>query len=207
MTKIKNGAKLVKRAKDHARRDHIQQRTYGSGVTNGKTEYEGCAIACLGMPGTLTEIKAFVRALLAEQGDDNPPAGEGQHDQVWKEGDEIRFEFGRQGHLDRMHEEFGIVDQLATLGEALFEAQPYHGGAIEFVVTFAKAVAKAEGREINNKMVLDAWETITGIEPRYWGPETEPQITWNALQDDMRLEELERDLLHWVETGEVPAIV
>lgn len=120
---IKNTKELRLRARSHAKYDHIKQGTYGSGHTNGKTEYKGCAVGCLSVPHRQADLKAFIR----------------EHGALNQEEDAYVVNFHGFEQREWIEAEFGICEALMIVGEGFFEAQPTHGGAIEFVKNFALA--------------------------------------------------------------------
>lgn len=120
--KIHNTHELRLRARSHAKNDHILQGTYGEGKANGEVEFKGCAIGCLSTPHRKPELRRFIRKYLHAGG--------------WLEVDD-------RDQRAMLAKEFGICLSLARLAEGFFEAQPYHGQAINFVRDFAEALPEA----------------------------------------------------------------
>lgn len=135
--RIKNTKELRLRARAHAKADHIQQGTYGSGTTNGKTEYEGCAVGCLATPHRLKDLREYII----------------KHGHAW-DGENYEADFDGEWQRQKVAKEFGITERLMILAEGFFETQEYHGGAIEFVKNFATSLN--EGADITPRMV-DSW--------------------------------------------------
>jgi len=212
--KIKNTKKLIERADEHAKLDRIAQMTYGSGTVNGAAEYKGCAVACLGMPSEEKALTDWFRALVEGiQGQESTsPYRAVYYDRdadvkIYQRpsSDEWHFEFTREGQIERMERDFGICPLLASVAEVVFEAQETHGAAIEFIPRFARALAKAEGRDIDNADVLEAWETIGRSRgaSRIAGTSAD----WNSLCEvsESDFADIETEIIDWVETGKLPA--
>lgn len=146
--KIKNTTELVRRARWHARQDHVRQGTYGEIETNGKIDFEGCAIGCLATPHRQKDLWAAFRT----------------HGGMLTE---VSFQ------LETLEDDFGICNELARCAEAIFENFPYHGEAIEFIPRFAEALN--EGAEIDEAMLRDIWPGIVepdeGTEAHKWWDE------------------------------------
>lgn len=158
--KIHDTEKLRKRADSHAAEDHIKQGTYGNAETNGHTTYIGCAVSCLATPsmdeGLVDLIKEEGELSVGDDGKD-----------MWVLAD---FSTGTPFRPARLHyevkEQFGINETLMIIAEGLFEAQPTHGAAIEFVKAFAHSFE--EGEDITKKMAHD-WAYITlDRDPTHW---------------------------------------
>lgn len=169
--RIHDTEKLVARARSHARADHVMQGTYGRVMSNGKARFEGCAVGCLSTPsyeeGLGEMMDGTVAAWFATE------IGQ-KHLERYQAGKcpDIQIEFHALGYLENqgistegllyidpaqqredLAEEFGLTNSLVTLGEGLFESQPTHGQAIEFVRNFAEAMP--EGAWVDDEMVGD----------------------------------------------------
>ena len=129
--KLKNIAELKRRAKWHAANDHVKQGTYGDVTKNGDFEFHGCAVGCLAMPHTKRGMRRFLSGR-------------------WDE-DLRMFALYPDEMYQALTEEFGITNALAREADDLFEEQPTHGAAIEFVKNFANALN--EGADITTQMV------------------------------------------------------
>lgn len=134
--KIKNVKELQLRANAHARLDHYRQGTYGSGKTNGHTEYRGCAVGCLATPHRKDDLRDFIITHGKKRGD-------------WYE-----VNFAGPEQREMIEGEFGICEDLIVVAEGFFEAQPTHGGAIEFVKRFSHSLN--EGSDFDGALV-EAW--------------------------------------------------
>jgi hypothetical protein len=138
--KVHDTKELKLRARSHAKADHIQQGTYGNASANGKPTYEGCAVSCLATPHRLKDLTKYVKE-------------KGTYDSF----DETYYvEFGGEEQRKKVAKEFGINQKLMQVAEGFFEAQEYHGAAIEFVKDFACALN--EGADITPRMV-NKWTT------------------------------------------------
>lgn len=186
MSTIKNGRELVLRAQGHARVDHIQQGTYGESSCNGYVEFKGCAIGCLATPHRQSELRGFIKSLgrfFADDGD----------------GDQWVLSESASDQLKRLKRDFGINIALARCAEALFEAMPTHGAAINFIPAFAKAVAKCEGVNLTPGRVARGWResVVDGYCSRasYWGAITGD---WD-VGFDSDAEEAAKSFLGWIE--------
>ena len=169
--RIHDTEKLVARARSHARADHVMQGTYGRVRSNGKAQFEGCAVGCLSTPsyeeGLGEMMDNTVTAWFATE------VGQ-RHLQRYHAGhcSDVQIEFHALGYMqaqgistegllyidpeqqrEDLAEEFGLTHSLVTLGEGLFESQPTHGQAIEFVRSFAEAMP--EGGWVDNGMVAE----------------------------------------------------
>lgn len=134
--KIHNTKELRARARSHAKYDHVKQGTYGDGSTNGKTEYQGCAVGCLAVPHKKADLRAFIIA-------------NGFFDKF--EEMYVMRDVSGDTQRRRVANQFGINESLMIMGEGFFEAQPTHGGAIEFIKNFA--LAFNEGADFTPAMV------------------------------------------------------
>lgn len=114
------------------------QGTYGNGKTNGETEFQGCAVACLATPHRKDELRNYI----IRHGVDYDGSGT------------FVVQFGGSGQRRRVAEQFGITERLMILAEGFFEGQTYHGAAINFVKDFACSLQ--EGADITPRMV-NAW--------------------------------------------------
>lgn len=136
---IHDTKELRLRARSHAKYDHIKQGTYGDARTNGKTEFQGCAVGCLSTPHRKKEMRDHII----------------EHGTPREEDGEQFFEASFYGNEQRewIEEEFGICNTMMLAGEAFFEAQPTHGAAIEFVKNFA--LSFNEGADFTEEMVQE----------------------------------------------------
>lgn len=125
--RIKNTRELVLRAQAHARQDHVKQGTYGKARTNGKIEFQGCAISCLATPHRKRDLRQFILNGVAEF----------RSGIRWRDGYQ-RFQGEKLVKL--LGREFGITPQLAHAAETVFEGMQTHGDAINFIPEFAKAL-------------------------------------------------------------------
>ena len=153
--RLRNIRELQLRARWHAQLGHIEQGTYGNGEVNGHAEFRGCAVGCLSTPHTKNRLIEFLREHLTPYGGlDN-------------EGQEQR---------EALTDEFGITTELVSTVEAIFEAQPTHGAAIEFVPNFANALT--EGAVITDENVAE-WLSKHNL-AAYEG--------WNPLYEELEPE-------------------
>lgn len=135
--RTKNTHELRLRANAHARAGHVDKGTYGKAKINGHADYRGCAIACLAAPHRKRDLRRWLKALT------NPfPDYPG-----WTM---LESEQG-QLHRDSLQKEFGLCGALISVVEGVFEAQPTHAEAIDFVRDFAHAVP--EGVRISPREV------------------------------------------------------
>jgi hypothetical protein len=151
--KIHDTKTLHKRAKEHARYDHIKQGTYGRAETNGKTDYEGCAVSCLATPSEPEILQEFIKEMGVkdETGDQT----------IWKMEEGHYKTFFRPEQLRQtVTEQFGITEKLMELAEGFFEGQSTHGLAIEFFKDFALSLK--EGTEITDEMAEEWFTSYTG---------------------------------------------
>lgn len=157
--KIHDTEKLRKRADSHAKEDHIKQGTYGHAETNGYTEYKGCAVSCLATPsldeGLVNWIKLKGAMRVEKDGTD-----------VWKVGGILPGPFMSARLRETVEDQFGINTTLMIIAEGLFEAQPTHGAAIEFVKEFAHSFK--EGTDITEQMAYDWGFAVTGRDLNTW---------------------------------------
>lgn len=142
--KIKNTRELRLRARGHARADHITQGTYGNSHTNGKPEFEGCAIGCLATPHRQSDLRSFIKRLGSFD----------ISDEVW------RLNENAEPQLNRLRREFGISRQLARMAEALFEGFSLHSDAIDFIPAFASALN--EGADLKPAALRREWQRLGG---------------------------------------------
>jgi hypothetical protein len=131
------------------------QGTYGNVYLNGKAEFQGCAVGCLSTPHTQNRMYAFLKEHLSYGGNSGGLDHEGL------------------GQRESLTEDFGLNPTLIAVVEALFECQPTHGAAIEFVPQFANALH--EGAEINDDAVLE------------WLDHRELPVVseWNPIHDEI----------------------
>lgn len=145
--RTKNTKELKLRAASHVKYDHIKQGTYGQGKVNGYAEFKGCAIGCLSTPHRKAELRSFLRQHL-ETREEALRQFEGRS---LPKNYEFTLKLDDEYQRKRLGEEFGLTRLLVIAAEALFEAQRYHGDAINFVRNFAYAIP--EGVEITDREV------------------------------------------------------
>lgn len=160
----KNTKELKLRGAAHARADHIKQGTYGRGWTNGKTVFEGCAVGCLSTPHRQAALVKFLKEHLSSFAFDPEENPDGD---TW----ELHLSDNRQREM--LEEEFGLNSELIKLTEALFEAQPTHGAAINFVRDFSAAVP--EGVNIEDE---DCERFAESFKLSLWRE-------WNEVEEDI----------------------
>jgi hypothetical protein len=169
MTKIKNKKELVLRAQGHARHDRVAQGTYGNGKVNGHADYRGCAIGCLSTPHRKADLRAWLMEHLSKA----------TYAYVDAAGNK---EVGIQDihMLNVLERDFGIGWEVARVAEAIFEALPTHGAAIEFIPAFAKALP--EGVEIDGELVREWWEE-NATDPEWREPLMADEVNTPATHD------------------------
>lgn len=175
--KIKNTHELRLRANSHARHDHVAQGTYGEASLNGHVVYKGCAIACLSTPHRQADLRSFL-ADWWDQACDRLNVDDG-----W-----MREQLAR---------EFGITERLVLVAEGLFEAQPTHGAAINFVRDFAHALP--EGADIKPATVSGWVERTLDIEGEWFDWD---DITERAREDGRRPVTVTKDFLAFLRSQE-----
>lgn len=169
--KLKNITLFRRRANWHAKEGHIRQGTYGGGKVNGKAIFHGCFVGCLATPHTKSKLTEFLRANLDGPGPFDSP------------GDEtVLIETTINDQHKRLSREFGLTLPLIAVIEALFEAQPTHAEAIDFVPAVARA-ANA-GADITPKSVREFWTVHfpdSGVVPAK-RPPLEDDTNWAQLR-------------------------
>lgn len=147
--KIKNTKLLRARANAHAKYDRIKQGTYGRASVNGHATFEGCAIGCLTTPHTKKGLRNFLQGIFGGSGNGF------LEDVGWDDEDQ----------RTALRKEFGICRTLAVALESLFESQPTHGAAIEFIPAFAAALVEdsnIQPKEVHEKFpecfAFDMWD-------------------------------------------------
>lgn len=183
MGTIRNKRTLVRRTQWHADQDHVVQGTYGSGSCNGQAEFQGCAIGCMATPHTTKGLRAFIKRV----GGMSHGLGE------WS------FHEEDDDQLPRITKEFGVSRALARVAETLFEAQPTHGAAINFIPKFARALP--EGVKITDRQVQEAWKDITGCDLRTdtFNPFHAPNDPWGGnRRSKVYREQAEREFFAWL---------
>lgn len=172
--RVKNIRQLQLRADWHAEKGHVLQGTYGNVDLDGKVEFFGCAVGCLSTPHTKTRLLQFLR------------------EHVTKDGGSLDHE--SRGQREDLTREFGLTPMLITAVEGLFEGQPTHGAAIEFVPKFAHALH--EGAEITDEDI-EQWIDRQAFDPNDYDD-------WNEIHqalewlDPSEIQEITADFLHYV---------
>lgn len=143
MPKIKNRKKLVRRATDHYKADHIK-RDKGYLQVNGG--FQGCAIGCLVSPVTHTGVKRdpYLKRFWDKANDKF--GGFYYNDETDEEDQDIICKI--------MKKEFGLAPSLTLLAEQVFEDRDYvtDEEAYTWPMDFAKALPP-EGTNITDKQV------------------------------------------------------
>jgi hypothetical protein len=193
----KNTTELKLRARAHARYDHVKQGTYGEGKTNGKSEFEGCAVGCLSTPHRKEELRAYLQRWLPDWALEENEWGE------------LTISAADQHQM--LADEFGLCGRLVAIAEGLFEAQETHGDAINFVRDFACAIP--EGLDITDAMAEDyieqhfegRWGFFSDYSSREDNDPDDDLFGWGAIKTLARkadtVEEDSAEFIDWVKAG------
>lgn len=178
--KIKNKARLVKRAERHLEEDRYIASAYLRFGFHGVSDWRGCEIGCLAMPSTKKAQERQTRLSTRQGG----------HDLSKK-----------------IRKEFNICIGLQRLSEAIFEdidfdmllreqnrGRSHRLGS--FVVSFVKAIP--ESRDIDNQLIVE-WCEARGIYIRARGRDEDVEI--DTVTTDIPNVKIRRAFLDWLRRG------